>query len=161
MTVSRPIRVSANGTILSLFTTKWHSIVYMYHIFFIHSSVNGHLGCFHVPRQNWRLSLLGALGALIPTYVELGWFDFLFSWLCFKSSRGKIVSQEQSRATLLWKWVKVKSLSCVLLFATPWTVAYQAPPSIGFSRQEYWSELLFPSPGDLPDLGIEPRFYAF
>ena len=37
-----------------------------------------------------------------------------------------------------WKW-KVKSLSCVLLFATPWTAAYQAPPSMGFSRQEYWS----------------------
>ena len=39
-----------------------------------------------------------------------------------------------------WKWkVKVKSLSCVRLLATPWTVAYQAPPSVGFSRQEYWS----------------------
>ena len=39
---------------------------------------------------------------------------------------------------------------------TPWIVAYQAPLSMGFSRQEYWSGLLFPSPGDLPDLGIEP-----
>ena len=39
----------------------------------------------------------------------------------------------------------------------PWTVAYQAPLSMGFSRQEYWSGLPFPSPGDLPDLGIEPR----
>ena len=52
--------------------------------------------------------------------------------------------------------VKVKSLSCIRLFATPWTVAYQAPPSMGFSRQEYWSGLPFPSPGDLPDPGIEP-----
>ena len=43
------------------------------------------------------------------------------------------------------------------LFATPWTVAYQAPPSMGFSRQEYWSGLPFPSPGDLPNPGIEPR----
>ena len=43
------------------------------------------------------------------------------------------------------------------LFATPWTVAYQAPLSMGFSRQEYWSELLFPSPGDLPNPGIEPE----
>ena len=51
----------------------------------------------------------------------------------------------------------VKSLSRVRLFATPWTVAYQAPPSMGFSRQEYWSGLPFPSPGDLPDPGIEPR----
>ena len=40
----------------------------------------------------------------------------------------------------------------------PWTnVAHQAPPSMGFSRQEYWSGLPFPSPGDLPDPGIEPR----
>ena len=46
-----------------------------------------------------------------------------------------------------WKWkVKVKSLSCVRLFATPWTAAYQAPPSMGFSRQEYWSGVPLPSP---------------
>ena len=52
--------------------------------------------------------------------------------------------------------VKVKSLSRVQLFATPWTVAHQAPPSMGFSRQEYWRGLPFPSPGDLPNPGIEP-----
>ena len=51
----------------------------------------------------------------------------------------------------------VNSLSCIRLFATPWTVAYQAPPSVGFSRQEHWSGLPFPSPEDLPDPGIEPR----
>ena len=50
----------------------------------------------------------------------------------------------------------MKLLSRVRLFATPWTVAHQAPPSMGFSRQEYWSGLPFPSPWDLPDLGIEP-----
>ena len=55
----------------------------------------------------------------------------------------------------------MKSLSHVRLFVTPWTVAYQAPPSMGFSRQEYWSELPFPPPGDLPDPGIEPRSTAF
>ena len=48
----------------------------------------------------------------------------------------------------------VKALSCVHLFATPWTVDCQAPLSMGFSRQEYWSGLPFPSPGDLPDPGI-------
>ena len=47
--------------------------------------------------------------------------------------------------------MKVKSLSYVQLFA------YQAPPSVGFSRQEYWSGLPFPTPGDLPNPGIEPR----
>ena len=52
--------------------------------------------------------------------------------------------------------VKVKSLNRVRLFATPWTVAHQAPPSTGFSRKEYLSGWPFPSPGDLPDPGIEP-----
>ena len=55
---------------------------------------------------------------------------------------------------------KVKSLSRVRLFATPWTVAYQAPPSMGFSRQEYWSGVPFPAPGDLPNPGIEPTSLA-
>ena len=50
-----------------------------------------------------------------------------------------------------WKWkVKVKSLSRVWLLATLWTTAYQAPPSMGFSRQEYWSGVPLPSPLDLP-----------
>ena len=49
-----------------------------------------------------------------------------------------------------------KSLSRVRLFATPWTVAYQAPSSMEFSRLEYWSGLPFPSPGDLPNPGIKP-----
>ena len=52
--------------------------------------------------------------------------------------------------------MKGKSLSRVQLFATPWTVAYQAPPPMGFSWQECWSGLPFPSPGDLPNPGIEP-----
>ena len=52
---------------------------------------------------------------------------------------------------------KVKSLSHVRLFATPWTITYQAPLSMGFSRQEYWSRLPFPSPGDPSNPGIEPR----
>ena len=52
--------------------------------------------------------------------------------------------------------MKVKSLSHVRLFATPWTVAHQVPLSVEFSRQEYWSGLPFPSAGDLPEPGIEP-----
>ena len=52
--------------------------------------------------------------------------------------------------------VKVKVLSRVRLFATLWTVAHQASPSMGFSRQEYWHGLPFPSPGDLPNPEIEP-----
>ena len=54
--------------------------------------------------------------------------------------------------------MREKSLSCVQLFVTPWTVVYQAPLSMGFSRQGYWSGLPFPSPGDLPDPGVEPGY---
>ena len=54
------------------------------------------------------------------------------------------------------KWSELKLLSRVRLFATPWTVAYQASQSMEFSRHEYWSGLPFPSPGDLPNPGIEP-----
>ena len=53
--------------------------------------------------------------------------------------------------------VKVKSLSRIQLFATPWTVVLQAPPSMEFSRQDYWGGLPFPSPEDLPDPGIKLR----
>ena len=51
---------------------------------------------------------------------------------------------------------ETKSLSCARLFATPWTVAHQTPPSMEFFRHEYSSGLPFPSSGDLPDPGIEP-----
>ena len=63
----------------------------------------------------------------------------------------------QKRLKACRKKVKVKSFSHVRLFVTPWTVAHQALPFMGFSRQEYWSGLLFPSLGDLPNPGIEPR----
>ena len=53
--------------------------------------------------------------------------------------------------------MKVKSLSHVRILATSWTAAYKAPLSTGFPRQEYWSGLPLPSPGDLPDLGIKPE----
>ena len=66
------------------------------------------------------------------------------------------VDTSKDHHSLRYVKVKVKSLSHVRLFATPWTVAYQAPQSMGFSRQEYWSGLPFPSSGDLPNPGIEP-----
>ena len=55
---------------------------------------------------------------------------------------------------------KVKSLSRVRLFVTPWTIAHQAPPSMEFSREEYWGGLPLPSPGDLPNPWIEPGSLA-
>ena len=58
----------------------------------------------------------------------------------------------QSRPTLMGSWTRAVMSDSV----TPWTLARQAPLSMGFSRQEYWSRLPFPSPGDLPNPGIEP-----
>ena len=54
-------------------------------------------------------------------------------------------------------WICAQSLSCVQFFAASWTVARQAPLSMGFPREEYWSGLPFPCPGNLPDPGIETR----
>ena len=65
------------------------------------------------------------------------------------------------RSMHLKKEKKVQSFSSDQLFATPWTVAYQPPPSMGFSRQGYRSGLPFPSPGDLPDPGIKLESPAF
>ena len=69
-----------------------------------------------------------------------------------RDSAGRVAEEQLPEKTLC---------VCVLLsraglFVTLWTVARQAPLSMGFSRQEYWSGLPFPSPGDLPDPGIEP-----
>ena len=64
--------------------------------------------------------------------------------------------QESKKAKWFLKEGRL-SFNRVRLFATPWTVAHQAPLSMGFSRQEYWSGLPFPSPGDLPHPGIEPE----
>ena len=70
----------------------------------------------------------------------------------------------RSHASFPSRWVEqlhvraciLSCLSCVQLCAAPWTVDHQAPLSTGFSRQQYWSGLLFPPPEDLPDPGIEP-----
>ena len=104
-----------------------------------------------------------------------GWCPSQEPWLLDLHQREeplKCLALKSNRADIQWSqsaienWdsllnkglkVKVKSLSCVRLFATPWTIAHQVPLFMGFSRQEYWSGLPFPSPGDLPDPGIKPR----
>ena len=94
----------------------------------------------------------------------------VLEWVPISFSRGSSRPKDRIRASCIscigrqilyhsttMKYLKVKSFSRVRLFATPWTVAYQAPQSVEFSRQEYWSGFPFPSPGDLPNPGIEPR----
>ena len=88
--------------------------------------------------------------------IQPRWFPGYFRG--FRTSLGRSATWEIlhyglfpiNRFTPWWKL-----LSCVQLFETPWTIAGQAPLSMGFSRQEYWGGLSFPSPGNLPDLGIE------
>ena len=77
----------------------------------------------------------------------------------WQSSHYNKEKQKQHKCPIIdVKWSEVKwSRSVMSDSATLWTVANQAPPSMGFSRQEYWSELPFPSPGELPDPGIKPR----
>ena len=75
----------------------------------------------------------------------------------FSSADGtsiKIDHTVEQNSVVCWAFSRVQ------LCVTPWTVAHQAPLSMGFSRQEYWSGLPFPSPGDLPNPGMEPRLPA-
>ena len=86
-----------------------------------------------------------------------GWWWRLYSNMNVLNTT-KLCSLKCLKQSMSWYvWSEVKLLSCVRLFATRWTVAYQASPSMEFSRQEYWNGLPFPSPGDLPNPGIEPR----
>ena len=81
------------------------------------------------------------------------------SWIVMADVQLKLDMKQQtvSKSGTLSLKVKVKSLSRIRLFATPWTLANQAPLSMEFSRQAYWSRVPLPSPGDLPNPGIESR----
>ena len=95
------------------------------------------------------------------------YFDIFQSFKSVKSLVGSQAFQKQAVGisspmdhSLLTLLCVFSCFSCVLLFLAPWAVARQAPPSMGFSRQEYQSELPFPSLGDLPDTGIVPASLA-
>ena len=103
------------------------------------------------PGQNTGVGSLSLLQWIFSTQ-ELNWGLLHCRWilyqLSYEGSPGLVVSPKVK--------VKVKSLSCVRLFVTPWTVTYQAPPSMGFSRQEYWSGLPFPLQGIFLTQGLNP-----
>ena len=84
---------------------------------------------------------------------KAGLADFIFIKLLLIYNAVLVSDGQESYSIMCW----ASSFSRVRLFATPWTAARQAPLSMGFSRQEYWSRLPCPPPGDLPDPGTEPR----
>ena len=77
--------------------------------------------------------------------------------ICKKMEKWLILGLMKWKCKMKLERKKKDSTKLCLTLAIPWTVARQAPLSMGFSRQEDWSGLPFPSPGDLPDTGIEPR----
>ena len=106
---------------------------------------------------SFNISLSNEYSELI--FFRIDWFDLLTNYdnLSQLPSPGLTILKSSLYVRLegYVKLSEVKSLSRVWPFATPGTVAYEAPLSMGLSRQEYWSGLSFPSPGDLPHLGIE------
>ena len=90
----------------------------------------------------------------LKNYIFL---DFIY-YLFFNNVLWVLIYLDDKRhcRTLYMKWSELKLLSCVRLFAIPWSVIHWAPLSMGFSGQEYWSGLPFPCPEDLPDPGIKP-----
>ena len=86
--------------------------------------------------------------------LYIGSLLFVYLFTRMKTSRGTEGKGEVKGEV---REPKYSLLSCVQLFFSPWTTARQAPPSMGFPRQEYWSGFPFPSLGDLPDPGIKPR----
>ena len=111
----------------------------------------GYSKCFHV--QLNFITIIQWSSQDFSHYFTYEGIDLKDQWL----AAGLLTSKWRIKVFYLKPWSEVKLLSHVWFFVTPWTVAYQAPPSMGFSRQEYWSGLPFPSPGDLPDPEIKPR----
>ena len=131
MTGLRSINMSTNDPILFLFMAESYSIVYMNHMFFIHSFV----AAAAAKSLQSCPTLCDPIDGSPPSSPDPGILQArTLEWVATSFSN-------------VWKWkVKVKSHGRVWLWATPWTAVYQAPPSMGFSRPEYWSGSPLPSP---------------
>ena len=121
----------------------------MYHVFFICSSVDGHLDCFHVRAIVSGTAMNTEMHISFEPYFPLD--ICLLNLICI--SIYTVSHTVLGTIVCTTGMCEVKLFSHVRLFATPWTVTYQAPLSLGFSRQEYWSGLPFPSPFNLVFLG--------
>ena len=102
----------------------------------------------------WIVGALCCMNKTGRSFASLHFTPRGWGWGC----RGTNTCRSSPHPVMDWKWtvVAVELLSHVWLFVTPWTVVCQVPLPMGFPRQEYWSGVPFPPPGDLPNSGIEP-----
>ena len=112
-------------------------------------------------RQNWAtsLSLFTFTFHFHALEKEMATHSSVLAWrIPGMVEPGGLLSMRSHRVGHDWSDLAAAAVtkSCATLFMTPWTVACQAPVSVEFPKQEYWNELQFPSPGDLPDSGVEP-----
>ena len=129
----------------------------MYYVFIIHSSVSGHLGCFQVLAFVNIAAMNTGVHVSFSIMVTLVSLPLFFLLKVRSSVHGILSSKPQSLvSTFVCLCVVCLVTQSCLTLKTPWTAACQAPLSMGFSRQEYWSVLPFPSPRDLPDPEMEP-----
>ena len=125
-------------------------VVYFFFNFFGLKYCSSYYGCWWFYSENALFVVRNRtfLCGFMNSASHYQWLIYIYDILKTRSSYSKV-------RKYMKKWSKVTQ-SC-WLFATPWSVAHQAPWSMGFSRREYWSGLTFLSPADLPNPGIKPR----
>ena len=114
------------------------------------SGFSGQIRC----TQGEALTALPLIASFLPSFSSALWDP-----PCSSTSTANVIVKLWTETPVSLLFIYVCALSCfshVQFFVTPWTVARQVPLSMGFSKQKYWSGLPVPSPGDLPDTGIEP-----
>ena len=111
------------------------------------------------PITSWRID--GETMETVADFIFLGSKITADGDCSHEINRCLLLERKVMTNLLLLLKVKLKSLSCAQLLATPWTAAYQAPPSMGFSRQEYWSGVPLPSPYDQPRQHIQKQRHYF
>ena len=119
----------------------------------VHSGLKGHLISYATP---WNESTWIKKDKSFSLVEENIYIRIKHSFIHLLKNNKHLRSDNNVLSSILSTTCMLSHFSCVRLFGTLWTVAHHAPLSMGFSRQEYWSEMPCPPPGDLPDPGIKP-----